>query len=191
MGNSASALGMDRPATEAKRSLDVEIEAHRAALLAFIATAEGVLPGHWNTPREQGKWSPAQVAEHLRLTCAALAAELAGQVGMRVRTKRWQQWFFRVAYLPRILREGRFPKGVQAVREIRPGTGPYDRDQHLAALRAEVEAFLESLPSAQSDAKLTHPFLGSLPLADGVCFATQHIRHHHNQIQPQRSRPDA
>ena len=191
MDHDNSALRTGPPAPAGKRSLGSEIDAHRAALLAFIATAEGVPANHWNAPSGPGKWSPAQVAEHLRLSCAALAAELAGHGGMRVRTKWWQQWLFRVAYLPRILRDGRFPKGVQAVRELRPGSGPFDRGHQLATLRAEVEAFLESLPSAPPNARLTHPFLGSLPLADGVCFATQHIRHHHNQIVPQRSRPDA
>jgi hypothetical protein len=188
MDRSTTALATDRPVRAGQRDLGLEIEAHRAALLAFVATAEGIPAEHWNTPREPGKWSSAQVAEHLRLTCEALAAELAGQAGMRVRTKRWQQWLFRLVHLPRILRDGRFPKGVPAVREIRPGDGPFERDRHLAALRAEVEAFLESLPSAPSDARLTHPFLGSLPLVDAVCFAARHIRHHHDQVLPQSSR---
>lgn len=161
-----------------------EIEAHRRALRDFIATAEAIAPAAWNAPAAGGKWSPAQVAEHLRLSYATSRAELAGRPGFRVRTTWWQRRIGRLLHLPRILAAGRFPAGVPAVREIRPGEGPFDRRELLAAFRDEGERFLADAAAAAGDrrATITHPFLGSLTLRQGVRFLAQHVRHHHAQI---------
>jgi hypothetical protein len=172
------------PTTLVHSTLAAELEAHREALHAFIATAQGLPAEGWNDARADEKWSAAQVGEHLRLTYVTVRAELAGGDGFRVRTRGWQQRLFRFLYLPRILRGGRFPKGVPATREIRPGPGPYDREELLEALRSEGEAFLRDASAAHGSAgaKVTHPFLGGMSVLDGVRFAAQHIRHHHAQI---------
>jgi hypothetical protein len=172
------------PTTLVRSTLASELEAHREALHAFIATAQGLPAESWNVARAGDKWSPAQVSEHLRLTYSTVRAELAGGDGFRVRTRGWQQRLFRFLYLPRILRGGRFPKGVPATREIRPGAGPFDRDGLLEALRNEGEAFLQDASSAHGSGggKVTHPFLGGMSILDGIRFTAQHIRHHHAQI---------
>lgn len=175
------------PTSLVQSTLENELEAHREALHAFIETAEGLPAGAWNAARAGDKWSPAQVGEHLRLTYVTVCSELAGGDGFRVRTRGWQQRLFRLLYLPRILRRGRFPKGVPATREIRPGAGPFDRDELLAALRGAGEAFLQAAGAAHGSGggKVTHPFLGGMSVLDGVRFAAQHIRHHHAQIDGQ------
>jgi len=160
-----------------------EVAAHREALQAFVATAEGLTADAWNARRPGDKWSPAQVAEHLRLTYAIVLAELAGRGGFRIRTKWWQQRFFRFLYLPRILERGSFPKGVPATREIRPGDGPFDRSTLLAALQREGEELLQTIDGGDvANPSVTHPFLGKLGPVDGMRFLTQHLRHHHAQI---------
>jgi hypothetical protein len=163
--------------------LERELADHREALLAFITAAEHLAAEAWNAARPGDKWSPAQIAEHLRLTYAVARAEIAGQGGMRVRTKWWQRRLFRFLYLPAILSKGRFPKGAPAVRKIRPGDGPFERAALLAALRSEGEAFFAAVrESGAGKAKITHPFLGPLGAEDGVRFLTQHIRHHQAQV---------
>jgi hypothetical protein len=176
-----------RPATASApvaADLRDEIEAHRRALLDFVATAEAIAPAAWNAPAADGKWSPAQVTEHLRLSYATARAELAGRPGFRIRTKWWQRRIGRLLHLGKILDAGRFPAGVPAVREIRPGEGPYDRRELLTAFRDEGERFLAEAASAAGDrrATITHPFLGSLTLRQGIRFLAQHVRHHHAQI---------
>lgn len=44
------------------------LAAHGRALAAFAARARAVPPDDWNRSPAPGKWSPGQVAEHLRLT---------------------------------------------------------------------------------------------------------------------------
>jgi len=167
-----------------------EIGTHREALGAFIARAEALAADAWNARRPGDRWSPAQIAEHLRLSYAIVHSEFEGRGGFRVRTKWWQQRFFRVLYLPRILRRGSFPKGVPATREIRPGDGPFDRRELLDALRSEGERFLASATSDRIvNARVTHPYLGKLGLVEGMRFMTQHLRHHHAQIVPAGDAP--
>jgi hypothetical protein len=159
----------------------LELEAHREALRDFIGAAEALRAEEWNSPRHGEKWSPAQVADHLRLVYVTIGKELAGESGFRIRTPWWLRWFFRLRYLPAILRHGRFPAGVPAMREIRPAAGPFDRADLLGALLREGERFMSSVGSARHG-RITHPLLGRLGLVDGLVFTTQHLRHHHKQI---------
>ena len=169
---------------QAAERLDSEIQEHREALRRFLASAESLAAEAWNAQPRPEQWTPAQIAEHLRLSYHVVRSELSGQTGFRVRSSRWQQLLFRLLYLPRILKSGRFPKGVPAVREIRPENGPFDRKELLDALRTEGEqliALIQAIPFGQG-ASITHPFLGKLGLLDGVRLATQHIRHHQKQL---------
>lgn len=167
--------------------LNSEVQAHREALNAFVLDAEKVPPDLWNAPRPGDKWSPAQITEHLRLSYVAASGELAGKGGLRMRTRRWQQWFLRPLYLTPILRKGRFPKTVPTIREIKPESSPFDREELLAAFREEGESFLRAVVEAPSTSRISHPFLGYLNRPDAVRFLAQHIRHHHAQIVPKRS----
>ncbi|HEX3128369.1 MAG TPA: hypothetical protein VH394_13650, partial [Thermoanaerobaculia bacterium] len=133
--------------------LHSEIQAHRKALDEFINTARSIPLDLWNAPRSGDKWSPAQIAEHLRLSYVAASSELAGKGGLRMRTKRWQQWFLRPVYLTPILRKGRFPKTVPTIREIKPEPGSFDREELLSAFREEGESFLRAAAEALSTSR--------------------------------------
>src|SRR5262245_47810066 len=167
---------------EGTERLQAGLAAHERALRDFIASAQKIQSSAWNLPMHAGKWSPAQVAEHLRLSYTTVRAELSGHGGFRVRTTWWRQRLLRVLYLSRILKSGRFPKGVPATREVRPAGGPFDRQQLLLALRQEGEQFVQEVRLASDRATISHPFLGKLALADGLRFLTQHIGHHQGQI---------
>jgi len=168
--------------TDNTTRLDAEVVAHTGALAAFIATAERVRPSDWNLPRQGDKWSPAQIAEHLRLAYVAINAELSGHGGVRVRTTWWQQRLFRILYLAKILKAARFPAGAKAVREMRPAGGPYEQGSLLHALRQEGDRFANAVTSSSTRASITHPYLGKLTLLNGVRFLAQHTRHHHRQL---------
>ena len=165
-------------------ALEAELRGHAEALSAFLVSAEGVPAEEFDLPAASGKWSPAQIAEHLRLSYATVRAELAGTGGFRVRSRGWLLPLLRLRYLPRILERGLFPRGVPAVREIRPSDGPFEKAEVLDALRREGELFVHAIIAAwnQPRAAITHPFLGRLSVAKGLRFVTQHIRHHHAQM---------
>jgi hypothetical protein len=164
--------------------------AHRAALSAFIAAAERVPAPAWNASSHPDKWTPAQITEHLRLSYTTVRSELAGTGGFRVRTSWWRQRLMRLLYLPRILREGRMPRGVPATREIRPSGGPFAQRELLEALREEGEALLGQLEARQKtgEVTVTHPYLGKLNLLEGLGLSTTHIHHHRKQLPGEATR---
>ncbi|MCA0374210.1 MAG: DinB family protein [Gemmatimonadetes bacterium] len=157
---------------------------HREALAVFVAVAAAVAPDAYNRAPAAEKWSPAQVVEHIRLSYGAITDELERRGGFRVRTPWWRQRLLQWFVLPRILRTGQMPRGVPAVREIRPADGPYDQAVHLASLQQTAEDALTRIAAHDGDARATlaHPFLGHVPLADGVALATHHLRHHQGQL---------
>lgn len=173
------------PSTPQAQAFDAALATHRGALDEFIAVAARVAPSAWNASNHPDKWTPAQVVEHIRLSYVMVRDELEGDGGFRVRTSWWKQRLMQWTYLRRILRTGRMPAGVPAVREIRPPEGPYDQRALLDALRAEGTRVLERVAAlgASSPVMVSHPFLGKLHLTEGVNLSTHHMRHHQGQLE--------
>jgi hypothetical protein len=168
-------------------------EAHQRSIDDFIARAASIAGPAWEEACGPGKWSPAQIAEHLRLTYAVIGEELAGGNGIRIRTRWWRRQLLRFKALPLILAQGVIPQRAMAPREIRPGPGPFSRPQVLAALRAGATAVEAALLRQRSDrgAGITHHVFGRLTPVQALRFATVHNRHHAAQL-PERpaSGPD-
>lgn len=153
-------------------------------MAAFLTAARAVPDAQWNEPVREGKWSPAQIAEHLRLTYATISRELGGGTGFRVRVGRLRQLLLRLTVLRRLRRERAFPPGAPAVREVRPERGPFEREATLVALEAEVEGFLVSLDACRGlrSTGITHPFFGKLDLFRGLELMALHTTHHRAQL---------
>jgi hypothetical protein len=160
------------------------LSSHRNAVNLFIQRAQAIAPEQWEAPLGGGKWSPAQIAEHLRLTYEVVSGEMEGGQGIAIRTKPWQQAWIRVRYLPQILRSGRLPAGARAPREARPGDGPFDRAATLAALAHAATRFEEALADRwdRADAILTHHLFGKMTGKKGIRFLTVHTLHHTRQL---------
>ncbi len=159
---------------------------HAASVAAFEAGAQAIAAEAWEVPLGPGQWTPAQVAEHLRLGYEVLARELAGGTGLRVRTSWWLRLLLRFKFLPGILDHGRIPGKAKAPSEVRPGPGPFPRQEILARLRAGATGVEESLAQAVTSGApgLTHHVFGRLTPAEGFRFLTVHNAHHTRQIAP-------
>ncbi len=157
---------------------------HEQAVAAFLAAARVVPADDWNRPLGPGKWSPAEIAEHLRLTYARVNAELAGGKGLRIRSSFWLRQLLRLLYLPRILRTGRFPRGVMAPGEVRPGAGPFEQPATLAGLEANAKEVGEKLAAraAPRGSVLTHHLFGGLNVVQAWRLLTVHTEHHRRQL---------
>jgi hypothetical protein len=164
---------------------------HRSSIGEFITVAEAIPPSDWESPLSPGKWNPAQVAEHLRLTYEILDRELSGHPGVRVRTSWWLRLILRFRVLPGILREGRIGEGAQAPREVRPGPGPFPRAAILSQLRAiaaDTEAALAGRLE-QPGAGITHHVFGRLSPARALRFLAVHNAHHTRQLATREVAP--
>ena len=155
---------------------------HGSSIAAFAAAAEAVEPEAWDRPRAEGKWSPAQITEHLIRTYDVLLIEVGGGAGMKVRTRLWMRLFLRLTLMPRLLRGGRFPARSPAPPEIRPSKEPPDQQSGIALFRQRAREF-EAAAQGRPDGRMTHAYFGALRLADGLVFCARHLDHHRAQLE--------
>lgn len=161
--------------------LQEALRVHDRAARALLEAANGVAEWQWNQPVAEGKWSSAQILEHLIATYDVVLRELGGGSGMRVRTALWQRLLLRATILPRIMRGGGFPKRAPAPRELRPEEG-VERSRGLALFEERAKQFEIAAKNADPRQRVTHAYFGSSSVANGVLLCARHIEHHTAQI---------
>jgi hypothetical protein len=159
------------------------LAADRDAVNAFIVTARGVAPERWAEPRAPGKWSPAQVVEHIALAYESNLQLLRGPVPGGA--PRWLRPLIRKVLLGYVLRRGSFPRGSRAPKILKPDASPAagPASELIPRLEMAAGAFEAIAPAHPSD-KLEHPFFGEVPVADMVRLMELHTRHHTPQLLP-------
>jgi DinB superfamily len=157
---------------------------HRQSIEAFVLAVHAVPEERWEQPLAEGQWTPAQVAEHLRLSYLIAGRELEGGEGLRVRLPWWMRLFVRLRYLGSILSKGRIPGKQRAPREIAPGPGPFERRATLAELGQRVRDLEAALGQRhrRGERGLSHHFFGKLSPSDALRFLTVHNQHHLRQL---------
>ncbi len=160
---------------------------HGSAASSFAAVAEAIEAEAWDRPLMEGKWSPAQITDHLIRTYDVLLREIAGGGGMKIRTRLWMRLILRLTLMPRILRTGRFPARAPAPPEIRPGKTPPGQKSGVELFRQRASEFEAAAQGAGPQVPMTHAYFGAMPLADGVVFCARHLEHHRNQLSGRRA----
>jgi hypothetical protein len=161
--------------------LDVALAANRSATDELIATAERAA-SRWTTPRAPGKWSAAQVAEHVARTFEEGANAVAERPTKLPTVPRFMRpvagWLFR-----RILRTGRFPK-AKTTRPLNPEATPtWSPSPAEAKARLQAtQAVFERECRARAGGTFDHAAFGVVSVEDYVRFTELHTRHHTRQI---------
>ena len=169
--------------TAFSRGWERPLREHRAAVDRFVETTARVPAARWSLPLEEGKWSPAQVAEHVALFYEHVLSELAGGEPVRRRMGRAMETMLRWVVLPHILFHRTLPVRVHAPRQVRPSDAGTGREGFEARLRDAVERFEREL-ALDSSRRLTHPYFGRLTLPRAMRFAAVHTEHHARQLEP-------
>ena len=159
------------------------LEDHRRALRDVLAVLESVPEPLWGKSLAAGKWTVAELAEHLALSYEIALDGLTGGPGMRQVLPWWKTRFLRLTVLRRILRGRGFPEGAPAPRELRPGKDPMDRDQGIERLRAKAAEAEGALESAPDSARVPHAYFGLLTSEQILGVQTAHLDHHRTQIE--------
>lgn len=163
------------------------IALHERIAKEMIAAAENITPERWMAPRAEGKWSPAEVVEHVSLAYDVMLSELAGGSPMRIKTKAWQRLILRFTMVPKIMRGGGFPSGARSPREIRPASANSDQRDAIASFRKRATEFDEAVARAHQSGgrvRLTHAYFGKMSLVDSVTLLARHLEHHMKQLRP-------
>lgn len=160
---------------------------HAAAVGDVVAAAQSVPPDRWTAAPAAGKWSAAEIVEHLIAGYELAVAELAGGAGMRLRRSMWRRLFIRLRYLPGILRGDGFPAGAPAPREVRPtlptDVAPADSLRRLREAAARFEGAVGVARRERPRARITHAYLGRFTPEQALRFCAAHDLHHARQIR--------
>lgn len=160
----------------------------RARVVSRVAEFEHVVLGPLTGRPESdwqrapaGKWTPAQIVEHLAISLERSARAFEGAKGGQQRRpstplERVAGWL--------VFRVGWTPPGVRAARGTTPPARveAADAERHFRDGLARWAA-LESVPGRAAVAFVKHPRLGDLDLDEWGRFHAWHCRHHAKQIR--------
>jgi hypothetical protein len=132
-----------------------------------------------------GKWTPAQIVEHLALAVELSATTFATRRAKEPMTRRGTTLREKVGKVF-TLGLGWFPPGRKAPPPTTPAprVEPRAAEAHFrAALAAWAAVERDLLPARRHDLFVKHPRLGDLTLEEWARFHVVHARHHARQIR--------
>jgi hypothetical protein len=164
------------------------LEDNRAAVQHFTSVALTVPADAWTRAPAAGKWTPAQVAEHVALTMDQSVLILEGR-STSVSLPKLLRPLVRRFMLRPLLRSGRFRRGGKAPRGFVPSAHGVSQAEVAAALERSLVAYERAVTRSHHGGHDTfeHPVFGRIPLVDYVRLNELHARHHEAQLQAGRS----
>lgn len=170
--------------------IDVQtvIAGNRQAVTAFLTAARAVPASRWTEAPTPGKWSPAEITEHVALGYEVSRGILHGSYS-GLTLPQFLRPLIRGFFLRPVLQRGRFGKGTKAPKFLRP-TGSYTAlEQVTARLQTAADSFESYIAVAARAGKTTvnHPVFGRLPITELVQLQTIHTQHHQQQLSPTTS----
>src|SRR5262245_65783641 len=109
---------------------------HSAAVEGFLGAAAAIDEAAWRSPLADGKWTPAEVTQHVTQTYEVLTGQLRTGKGLTVQTGWLLRQVLRVVVLRPIMWTRRLPRGAKAPRALRPGAIDLSQAAAIERLRA-------------------------------------------------------
>jgi hypothetical protein len=161
--------------------LDRALLESQAAVAALVAVAERCA-GSWSTPRAPGKWSPAQLTEHVARSLDESANVVAGAPSKFPTFPAFLRPLVRRLFFRRILEKGGFPR-AKTVRAFDPDSGPASPAEGKARLEAALDRFDSACRARAARGQgVESTLFGNVSVADFARFQEIHIRHHQKQM---------
>jgi hypothetical protein len=160
------------------------VEEHQVALASYLDAAAALPAQAWTTPWQPGKWTPAEITEHLAMAYRVFTGEANTGKTMKLKLTPFRRRMLKLLLLPHMLFHRTFPKGARAPREVRPESVTGTREEALAQLRDLGEQFERAAEEARKAGKpgLTHPYFGLIDWNRSMRFCALHVEHHRRQI---------
>jgi uncharacterized damage-inducible protein DinB len=164
-------------------ALDEQIRENHEAVNRLVTAAEALPSAAWDREAAPGKWSPAQIAEHVALSYELSTAALRGAFPGTA-APRFLRPLIRMFFLKPVLASGRFARPAKAPGPFQPSTAPSAAALMLPRIRGASAAFEQAIAGEVSAGRDTmdHPFFGRVPLADYVQLQAIHTNHHRGQL---------
>ena len=157
---------------------------HSGAVEGFLAAAAAIDAAGWQAPLADGKWTPAQVTQHVTQTYEVLTSQIRTGKGLAVQTGWLLRMVLRAVVLRPIMWTRRLPRGAKAPRVLRPIAVDITQADAIERLRAAAAEFEAELLSRRHDRdlQLTHHIFGSVEALKGLDFVAVHTEHHGRQL---------
>ncbi len=157
---------------------------HLATVQTYVDTASKLSSDSWLPPIAEGKWSPAEITEHLKLVYEASLREMRESTAIKIRSGWLVQRFLRLFILPRIFNTGKFPKGAKSPQEMRPTNVIKDQSEALTTFSSLANEFQSEIVKRKGlkETRLSHHIFGHLNALEGLRLLTMHIAHHQKQL---------
>jgi hypothetical protein len=154
------------------------------AVDALLAAAERA-GAAWMVPRAPGKWSPAQIAEHVARIMEESANVASGAPSKFPTIPFFVRPVVRLLVFRRILRRKSFLK-MKAGEGFDPPGGSATPAEARVRLQAALTRFDQACRArAASGQKVTSTIFGKVPVSGFVRFQELHVRHHLLQMPGQ------
>ena len=166
--------------------IETLIADHHAAIDDFIAAARAISATAWSTPRAEGAWSPAQIAEHLAVVYEYNRTVVTGSAPQPIPRlfRPIVQPLARRIVVDNTLEAGRFTRKGRAPGIFQPSAAPPSSSDVLARLDRAVRGLESDLRSRHPESRHTiaHPIFGKIPTTRWIRLQTIHARHHLAQL---------
>jgi hypothetical protein len=154
----------------------------------FLDAAAGVPPDQWVEPVAPGRWSPAQVAEHVVRTYEVGAEQVRTGTGMRPRAGPILQRLLRWFLLPHVIYHRSLPLRARAPREVKPSEAGVPQGD-LPRLLRDAAAGMEREFRGAVRTHVFHAYFGPIELPRAMRFLAVHTDHHRKQLVGSRRPP--
>jgi Protein of unknown function (DUF1569) len=157
--------------------LDQALAGVRAAETAFLAAINGA-EKTWTIPRASGKWSPAQVVEHVALILEESANVASGAPSKFPTIPVFLRPIVRALMFNRILKKNAF-SNMKAIQAFLPASGPATPAEGRRRLEGALARYEQACRGRASGGQaVISPLFGVVSVADFARFQELHIRHH-------------
>ncbi|MEP6591965.1 MAG: DinB family protein [Gemmatimonadota bacterium] len=162
--------------------LDVALVKLGTASAELLVAADNCAAS-WTVPRALGKWSPAQVVEHVARSFDESVKVVAGEPSSFPVLPRLIRPIVRAIFFTKAIKRGVFPTGAKTNKPLDPEAGSATPSAARARLDAAVAGFAQA---CRAQVAAGHPVMstvfGAVPVVDYVRFQELHVRHHTGQM---------
>ena len=164
-------------------NLDEALAENRRRVEAFIA-ASAPLGETWTTPVRPGKWSPAEVNEHVAMSYVAAADVYATGGDAFPKLPFFLRPLLRRFVFDKVIRNGGdFGRPVKTFKALTPLERRRTPADGAIRVRDALTVF-EAKVRAHGTAQVRHTAFGTLDPAAYVMFQAYHTTHHQKQLTP-------
>jgi len=161
--------------------INAVLTANRSAVAELIGAAEKT-GSAWSAPTAPGKWSPAQLVEHVSRSMEESANEVVGAPSKFFTLPTFVRPLLRGLFFKRVLKKRTFPR-ARTGKAFDPASGPATP----AEGRKRIEGALARLEQACRTQAAKGPgmsstLFGAVSIDEYATFQEIHTRHHRKQL---------